>query len=37
VCQLGGEVIEAAFMIELNFLHGRKKLAPHPVFSLIQY
>jgi adenine phosphoribosyltransferase len=35
--KLGGQVIEAAFMIELEFLHGRKKLAPYPVFSLIKY
>src|SRR5258708_5674189 len=35
VAKLGGEVVEAAFLIELEFLHGRKKLAPHPVFSLI--
>jgi adenine phosphoribosyltransferase len=37
VAQLGAEMVEAAFMIELSFLHGRKKLAPHKVFSLIQY
>lgn len=35
--KLGGQVIEAAFMIELEFLHGRKKLTPYPVFSLIKY
>jgi adenine phosphoribosyltransferase len=35
--QLGGQVVEAAFMIELEFLHGRKKLAPNKVFSLIKY
>jgi len=35
--QLRGEVVEAAFMIELTFLNGRKRLAPCEVFSLIQY
>ncbi len=31
------DVVEAAFVIELNGLGGREKLAPHPVFSLLQY
>ena len=35
--QLGGEVVGCAFIIELEFLHGRDKLARHDVFSLIQY
>jgi adenine phosphoribosyltransferase len=33
----GGTVVEMAFVIELAFLGGREKLAPCPVFSLIQY
>ncbi len=33
----GGEVAECCFMIELNFLDGRKKLAGQKVFSLLQY
>ena len=37
VRQLRGEVIEAAFIIELTFLSARQRLAPCPVFSLIQY
>lgn len=37
VKDLGGEVVEAAVFIELEFLKGRKKLAPTPVFSVIQY
>ena len=37
VSQLGGEVVECAFVIELSFLKGREKLRPHGVFSLIQY
>ena len=37
VRQLRGEVIAAAFIIELTFLPGRQRLAPHEVFSLIQY
>jgi adenine phosphoribosyltransferase len=35
--QLGATVQECAFVIELGFLDGRKKLSPVPVFSLIQY
>jgi adenine phosphoribosyltransferase len=35
--QLGGEVVGAAFAVELNFLHGRTKLAGVDVFSLIKY
>lgn len=37
VRQLRGEVVEAAFLIELTFLNGRKRLAPCEVFSLVQY
>jgi adenine phosphoribosyltransferase len=40
-CQLvelgGGQVEEVAFLIELEFLHGREKLEKYPVFSLIRY
>lgn len=35
--QAGGRVLGCAFVIELAFLEGRAKLAPHEVFSLIQY
>ncbi|MSP40531.1 MAG: adenine phosphoribosyltransferase [Deltaproteobacteria bacterium] len=35
--KLGGTVVECAFVIELGFLGGRQKLAPHRVFSLLQY
>jgi adenine phosphoribosyltransferase len=35
--QLGGEVIGAAFAVELTFLNGRAKLPGLDVFSLIQY
>jgi len=37
VRQLGGKVVGAAFIIELTFLNGRRRLAPCDVFSLIQY
>ena len=37
VRKLGGEVVEAAFVIELTFLKGREKLAEIPVFSLVKY
>ncbi len=35
--QLGGKVVELAFVIELTFLSGRERLANYPVFSLVQY
>ena len=35
--KLGGEIIGIAFVIELNFLNGRKKLKGYDVFSLLQY
>ena len=35
--QLGGDVVGLAFVIELEFLHGRDKLAGYDVFSLIRY
>jgi adenine phosphoribosyltransferase len=35
--QLGGIVVGLAFVIELEFLHGREKLAGYDVCSLIQY
>jgi adenine phosphoribosyltransferase len=37
VRQLGGEIVEAAFLIELTALNGRERLKGLPVFSLIQY
>lgn len=37
VAQAGGEVAACAFVIELNFLEGRKRLEPYPVLSLLQY
>ena len=35
--QLGGTVVGLAFVIELEFLEGREKLAGYDVFSLVQY
>jgi adenine phosphoribosyltransferase len=34
---LGGEVVGAAFAIELTFLNGRSKLDGVDVFALMQY
>jgi adenine phosphoribosyltransferase len=34
---LGAEIIGCAFLVELCFLDGRKRLAPHDVYSLIEY
>jgi adenine phosphoribosyltransferase len=33
----GGQVAGCAFLLELGFLKGRDRLAPHEVFSLIRY
>lgn len=33
----GGEVVECAFIIELEGLGGREKLTPRPCFSLLAY
>jgi|SRR5579872_260317 len=37
VRKLGGEVVGAAFAVELSFLNGRSKLAGVDVFSLLKY
>ncbi len=35
--KVGGELIEAQFLIELEFLHGRKRLGATPVVSFLKY
>jgi adenine phosphoribosyltransferase len=35
--QLGGQVAGLAFLVELEFLSGRKKLGGYDVFSLLKY
>src|SRR3990170_1146219 len=35
--KLGGNIVECAFIIELDELKGRDRLAPHPVYSLMQF
>jgi adenine phosphoribosyltransferase len=37
VVNLGAEIVGCAFLVELSFLSGRDRLAPHRVESLIQY
>ena len=37
VTKLGATVVECAFVIELSFLGGRRKLQPHAVYSILQY
>lgn len=37
VQKLEAEVVEAAFLMELSFLHGREKLGPVATHALIQY
>ena len=35
--KVGGELVAAIFLIELEFLHGRKKLEATPVISFLKY
>src|ERR1700720_3004771 len=35
--KVGGQLVEAIFLIELEFLHGRDKLSPIPVTSFLKY
>lgn len=35
--EMGADVVGAAFLIELTFLHGRAKLPETPFFSLLRY
>jgi adenine phosphoribosyltransferase len=37
VADLGGEIVGCAFLVELTFLGGRERLAPHAVYSLVEY
>lgn len=37
VDKMGGTIVECAFVVELDELKGRDRLAPHPVFSLVKY
>ena len=34
---LGAEIVACAFLVELSFLGGRERLAPHHVHALIDY
>jgi adenine phosphoribosyltransferase len=37
VVELGAEIAACAFLVELAFLGGRRRLAPHEVYSLIEF
>jgi adenine phosphoribosyltransferase len=37
VRQAGGRIVEVAFVVELAFLHGRRKLRGAPVYSIVRY
>jgi adenine phosphoribosyltransferase len=37
VQQLGGEVVGCSFLVELAFLKGRERLAPHSAHALLSY
>jgi adenine phosphoribosyltransferase len=34
---LGGQIAACAFLVELSFLGGRARLAPHEVYALVDY
>ena len=35
--KVGGKLLEAQFLIELDFLHGRERLKPTPVTAFLKY
>ena len=37
VRQLGGKVVGVAFLVELEFLNGRKKLSGYDVYTMLKY
>ena len=37
VKELGGEIVQFNFLMELSFLHGRDKLNDNPIFAAITY
>ena len=37
VQQLGGEVVGVAFLVELEFLNGRRKLSGYDVYTMLKY
>lgn len=37
VHQLGGEIVQYNFLMELSFLNGRNKIEGHPIFAAITY
>ena len=37
LAELGANLVGISFLIELSFLHGRSKLIPHPVHSILSY
>jgi adenine phosphoribosyltransferase len=37
IARAGGKLLEAQFLIELEFLHGREKLGRTPVISFLKY
>ena len=37
ITKVGGELLEAQFLIELEFLHGRERLTPTPVTAFLKF
>ncbi len=35
--ELGGQIVGCVFLVELAFLGGRERLAPHDVYALVSY
>jgi adenine phosphoribosyltransferase len=37
VAELGAEIAACVFLVELSFLGGRRRLAPHDVYALVEF
>jgi adenine phosphoribosyltransferase len=37
VIELGGEIVQCNFLMELSFLNGREKIKENPIFAAITY
>ena len=35
--EIGSDIVSVAFLIELEFLNGKEKLADYPIYSVIKY
>ena len=37
VKNIGGEIVDIAFLIELAFLNGREKIKEYPTYAVIEF